>query len=99
MSAVPPEFPGVEGLKPLGAENIQPHILDRSVVDRWVQIDVEEARTHSMELAKVGLFVGQSAGAYMCAIKRVLEESPRAIVVTVLADVGERYFSAGLWDE
>ncbi len=98
VSAVPPEFPGVEGLKPLGAHNIQPELLDRSVVDRWIPVDVDEARALSLELARAGLFAGQSAGAYMYAVRHVLEDSPRAVVVTVLADLGERYFSAGLWD-
>ena len=39
----PPEWPGVEGLKPLGDGQIIPETLDQSVVDETIPIDVDEA--------------------------------------------------------
>ena len=99
VCATPPAFPGVEGLKPLGPGYLDPDILDRSVVDTWIAIDVDESRALSVELAHHGLFAGQSAGAYLFAVRRVLKSDPSAVVVTVLADIGDRYFSAGLWDD
>ncbi len=99
VSAVPPAFPGVEGLKPLGPDHIMPEILDRSVVDRWVEIDVDEARRESVGLARQGIFAGQSSGAYIYAVREVLLDEPRAVVVTLICDTGDRYFTSGLWDE
>ena len=39
----PPEWPGVEGLKPLGPGHITPQTLDESVVDEMLAIDIDEA--------------------------------------------------------
>ncbi len=99
VSAVPPAFPGIEGLKPLGPDHIMPEILDRSVVDQWVDVDVDEARRESVELARQGIFAGQSSGAYMYAVRKVLIDEPRAVVVTLICDTGDRYFTTGLWDD
>ena len=93
-----PEFPGVAGLKPWGPGQITPEVFDPSVVDVWVDIDVDQARRQSRQLARHGLFVGQSSGAYMCAARCVLLSDPHAVIVTLFPDTGERYFSAGLWD-
>ena len=43
----PPEWPGVEGLKPLGPGHITPQTLDESVVDEMLSIDIDEARAVS----------------------------------------------------
>ena len=50
----PPEWPGVEGLKPLGPGHITPQTLDESVVDEMLAIDIDEARALSQELAAQG---------------------------------------------
>ena len=98
VGALPPVFPGVEGLKPLGEGHIEPEILDRSVVDSWVQIDIDAAGRLSFDLAKAGIFAGQSSGAYLYAVREILLQEPRACVVTVLPDGGDRYISSGLWE-
>ena len=95
----PERFPGVEGLKPLGDSNdIIPAILDETLIDRFVDVCAEQARKFAHELAREGFFVGSSSGAYLAAVRRVLDFEPEACVVTLLNDGGERYFSAGLWD-
>lgn len=98
--AVHPEpFPGIEGLKPLDRpEDIRPAILDESVIDQRERVDIEDAFTHCQRLARQGLFVGQSSGAHLHAAAQVLRREPRARIVTLLCDIGERYFSTRLWD-
>ena len=98
--AVRPErFPGIEGLKPLDQpEDIVPEILDSSVVDEHVDVSIEHAADHCQLLAQQGVFVGQSSGANFYVARRVAEANPQARIVTVFADLGERYFSTRLWD-
>ena len=62
----PDEFPGIEGLKPLGnPEDIVPEILDESVVDCKIPVTIDQAYDICSCLAKRGWFVGQSSGAYL----------------------------------
>ena len=93
----PPEWPGVEGLKPLGEGHIIPATLDESVVDEMLPIDVDEAREVSMALSAKGLFAGQSSGAYMLGALKTAQKARVGTVVTIFNDIGERYFSTGMW--
>ena len=61
----PPEWPGMEGLKPLGEDHIVPETFDESVVDRMIPIDVDAAYKMSKLLASQGIFAGQSSGGYV----------------------------------
>ena len=92
------EWPGVEGLKPLGEGHIVPDTFDESVVDRTVRIDVDAGYEMSKRLSAKGLFVGQSSGAYLVGAYEVARELDRGVVVTIFNDLGERYFSTGMWD-
>ncbi len=92
------EWPGVEGLKPLGQGHIVPDTFDESVVDETVMVDVDDAREMSRLLSTNGIFAGQSSGAYVQAAYAVAKESRRGVIVTILNDIGERYFSTGMWD-
>ena len=94
----PPEWPGVEGLKPLGEGQIIPETLDQSVVDEMILIDVDEAYKMSQLLSSKGLFAGQSSGAYMVGARQVAMKAGDGKVVTIFNDIGERYFSTGMWD-
>jgi cysteine synthase B len=95
---IPDAFPGIEGLKPLESEeDIIPEIFDASVVDRRLHVSIEEAYTLCQSLARSGFFAGQSSGAYLKGVAGVVSEIERGVVVTVLNDLGERYFSTGLW--
>ncbi len=96
---VPEAFPGVEGLKPLGSEHdIVPEILDESVIDRRWDFDDDQGFEMNQVLAKRGLFAGQSSGAYMATAYRLAKEIKKGCIVTLLNDIGERYFSTRLWD-
>lgn len=96
---VPDAFPGVEGLKPLkDPDDIIPEILDKSVIDRMWDNDVDKGWQMSQELARVGLFAGQSSGAYMATVYDVAKDIKEGVIVTLLCDIGERYMSTRLWD-
>ncbi len=96
---MPEEFPGIEGLKPMsGPEDIVPEILDESVIDYKIPVTIEEAYEMCTLLAKRGLFVGQSSGAYVKGALEVARRVKKGKIVTILCDTGERYFSTRLWD-
>jgi S-sulfo-L-cysteine synthase (O-acetyl-L-serine-dependent) len=100
VAVIPDPFPGIEGLKPLERpEDIRPKILDESVIDEKVRVGIEDAFTYCHRLARRGLFVGQSSGAMLKAIDELARRERRGRFVTVFADLGERYFSTGLWDD
>ena len=99
VQILPEAFPGIEGLKPLEQpEDIIPAIYDPSVVDRHIRVTIEDAFDHCALLARAGIFVGQSSGAYLKAALDVARQRPGARVVTLFNDLGERYFSTRLWD-
>jgi cysteine synthase B len=92
------EWPGVEGLKPLGQGHIVPDTFDEGIVDRTVQIDIDAAYQMSKLLASNGIFAGQSSGAYLQGAYQVARVARRGRIVTIFNDIGERYFSTGMWD-
>ncbi|MBI2881863.1 MAG: PLP-dependent cysteine synthase family protein [Candidatus Tectomicrobia bacterium] len=94
----PEEWPGVEGLKPLGPGYISPEIFDEAVVDRRVTVSVDDAYEVCHRLSREGLFVGQSSGAFLAGAQVLAREIGAGTVVTVLPDLGERYFSTRLWN-
>ncbi|RMF84972.1 MAG: cysteine synthase family protein [Nitrospinota bacterium] len=96
---IPDEFPGIEGLKPLGKpEDIVPEILDETIIDQKIPVTVEEAYEMCTLLARQGLFVGQSSGAYIRGALEIARRIRKGKIVTILCDTGERYFSTHLWD-
>ena len=97
ISIDPPEWPGVEGLKPLSAGHIIPDTFDSSVVDEMLVIDVDESYAMSRRLSAVGLFAGQSSGAYVQGAHEIAQRERTGRIVTVFNDIGERYFSTGMW--
>lgn len=98
VSIDPGEWPGVEGLKTLGKDHIVPDTFDETVVDIMIAIDVDKAHEMSRLLAASGHFVGQSTGAYMRGAYEVAREVKKGKVLTIFNDIGERYFSTGMWD-
>jgi len=95
----PELFPGIEGLKPLGSPgDIVPEIFDETVVDHYWDISIEEAYDMCQRLAGHGLFVGQSSGAYLAGAYKTAKSIEKGTIVTILCDIGERYFSTGLWN-
>jgi len=102
---VPDPFPGIEGLKPLkDPDDIVPAILDKSVIDRMWDADVDAGWDMSQRMARAGLFGGQSSGCYMAGVRDVARsisedgEGGKGVIVTIINDIGERYMSTRLWD-
>ena len=89
---------GLHGIQGIGDGS--KFLVDLDKVDEVITISTEEAKKRSLRLAKEnGLFVGISAGANVLASERWIEQNnPDGIVVTILCDRGDRYFSV-LGDE
>ena len=95
---VPELFPGIEGLKPLGAPgDIVPAVLDQDLIDERIAVRLEEATAVCRQLSRSGLFVGPSSGAYVHAALKVAATGRYATIATILSDGGERYASTGMW--
>jgi S-sulfo-L-cysteine synthase (O-acetyl-L-serine-dependent) len=95
---MPEEFPGIEGLKPLGPEHIMPEIFDEKLVDEWLPVRIEDAYDMCLRLAHAGFFVGQSSGAYLYGARQIARRVRRGQIVTLFPDIGERYMSTKMWD-
>lgn len=91
---------GLEGLKHLPTSRM-PGIFDPDLADETVEVATEAAQAMTRRLAREeGLFVGVSSGAnVVAALVRASELPPDSVVVTVLCDGGERYFSEPFWTE
>ena len=92
--------PAPHGIQGLGA-NFVPAILDRSTIDKIMDISDEEALKYARLLGeKEGILVGISAGANLAAAIKVAKELGRGKrVLTILPDTGERYLSTDLFSE
>ena len=98
VAVIPETFPGIEGLKPLGAPgDLVPGILDESIIDERVPVRSEDALAGALLLAKLGYFAGPSSGAYIHAAAAVARSGRFRRVVTLLCDTGERYLTTGMW--
>ena len=84
---------GLHGIQGIGDGS--KFLVDLDKVDEVITISTEEAKQRSLHLAKNnGLFVGISAGANVLASEQWIEQNNSdGIVVTILCDRGERYFS------
>jgi len=86
--------PGPHKIQGIGAGFV-PEVLNRTIIDRIIQVDDDDAFKAAKRLAKEeGLFVGISSGAAVWAALNVARElGKEKTVVTVLPDTGERYLS------
>jgi cysteine synthase B len=92
---------GLEGLKHLPS-SIVPAIWDPDgLVDETIWMPTEEGWDMSERLIKdEGLFVGHSAGANVAGALRLAKTARKGdIVVTILPDRGDRYFSPMKWEK
>ncbi len=77
-----------------------PDVLNREVADEILSIDDASAIATSRRLAaEEGIFVGISAGATIAAALQVAEKaSEGSVILAMLPDTGERYFSTPLFE-
>ena len=93
------QSPGPHLIQGIGAGFI-PEILDRSVFDKVLKVNSDEALDMARRLAREeGLCVGVSSGAAMvAALETANRLSRNQHVVTLFPDTGERYLSTALFD-
>lgn len=77
-----------------------PEVLNREVADEILPVtDVEAIATSRRLAAEEGIFVGISAGATVAAALQVAQKAkPGDVLLAVLPDTGERYFSTPLFE-
>jgi S-sulfo-L-cysteine synthase (O-acetyl-L-serine-dependent) len=94
---------GLEGLKHLPSSLVPAIWRPEGIVDRRLPLGTDEAWDTAEKVAlEEGLFVGHSAGAAVAGALRVARELPegqRAIIVTLLPDRGDRYFTPLKWEK
>ena len=72
--------------------------MDMTLVDAVVKITDAEAFDGARELAaKEGIFAGSSSGAALSAAKKLIAQGAKGILVIILPDRGDRYFSKNLY--
>ncbi|EMR0464814.1 cysteine synthase A [Stenotrophomonas maltophilia] len=76
-----------------------PDVLNRDVVDELVTVEDDRAITTARRLAaEEGIFVGISAGATVAsALDVAARAEPGSVILAMLPDTGERYFSTPLF--
>ncbi len=87
----------VEGI----GDGFIPSITDMKVIDEVIQVtDRNAIETAKMLARKKGLFVGNSSGAYVwCALKAADKLGNGKVIVTLLPDNADRYYSTDLFKE
>jgi cysteine synthase B len=89
---------GIEGLKHMETA-IVPGIWNEQFPDLKLTVRTEDAYTMARRLAlEEGILVGQSGGAAVYAALELARQIPEGVIVTILPDAGDRYFSTGLWE-
>lgn len=93
-------FNGLEGLKHLETA-IVPAIYDSTVADLNVECRTEDAYAMVRHLAKSeGLLVGISAGGNVHTALQIAKTAPPgSVIVTILCDGADRYFSERFWND
>ena len=87
----------LQGLKNM-KESIVPKIYDEKKMDQKITIQDEEAFDMARRLVdKEGLFCGMSSGAAMAGALKVAATMKKGVIVTILADRGDRYLSTHLF--
>ena len=84
---------GSHKIQGIGA-NFVPEIIKQGTLDGVVTVKGDDAIKMAKEVARTkGILCGISSGANILAGKKLAEENPDKLVVTVVCDFGERYLS------
>lgn len=97
VSALLGDEPGLHQIQGIG-DGFIPAVLDTDIITDIVEVTDDDAIRTARELARVqGLLVGTSSGANVWAAKQMAEKYGKdKVIVTILADRAERYFSTAL---
>ena len=89
---------GSHKIQGIGA-NFVPEIIKQGTLDGVVTVKGDDAIKMAKEVARTkGILCGISSGANILAGKKLAEENPDKLVVTVVCDFGERYLSTELFN-
>lgn len=89
---------GSHKIQGIGA-NFVPEIIKQGTLDGVVTVKGDDAIKMAKKVARTkGILCGISSGANILAGKKLAEENPDKLVVTVVCDFGERYLSTELFD-
>ena len=97
-------FHGIEGAKHM-ASAIVPKIYDPMLADQNLEIATEDAYAMARRVARnCGLLLGVSAAAGVAGSLRIAEQlqlsdAQQPVIVTILADSGDKYLSERFWTE
>ncbi len=87
----------LQGLKNM-KESIVPKIYDEKALDEKITIEDEDAFENTRMLAsREGVFCGMSSGAAIAGALQVAAKMKKGVIVTILADRGDRYLSTHLF--
>ena len=97
VSALLGDEPGLHQIQGIG-DGFIPAVLDTKIITDIVEVSDDDAIQTARDLARVqGLLVGTSSGANVWAAKQMAEKHGKdKVIVTVLPDRAERYFSTAL---
>jgi len=97
VSALLGDEPGLHQIQGIG-DGFIPEVLDTSIITDVVTVSDDDAINTARDLARNhGLLVGTSSGANVWAAKQMAEKYGHdKVIVTVLPDRAERYFSTAL---
>ena len=89
---------GIAGLKHMETA-IVPGIWDDGFPDLKLAVHTEDTYDMARRLAlEEGLLVGQLAGAAIHAALELARQISEGVIVAILPDAGDRYFSTRLWE-
>ncbi|CAG9423993.1 cysteine synthase CysM [Providencia alcalifaciens] len=95
----PAEKSQIPGIRRWSPEYL-PGIFDSKLVDTVLDINQQEAEDTMRALAKrEGIFCGVSSGGAVAGALRVANENPKAVIVAIICDRGDRYLSTGVFDK
>ncbi|KAG0361622.1 hypothetical protein BG005_007769 [Podila minutissima] len=83
--------------------NFRPAILDKSLVDQWIQVSDQDSYSTARQLIREeGVFCGPSSGSVVAAALRYSEslaKDPKPRILTILNDTARNYSSTLLSDD
>ncbi|CAG9424131.1 Cysteine synthase B [Providencia alcalifaciens] len=95
----PAEKSQIPGIRRWSPEYL-PGIFDSQLVDHVLDVNQQEAEDTMKELAKrEGIFCGVSSGGAVAGALRVAKMNPKAVIVAIICDRGDRYLSTGVFDK
>jgi len=92
-------FHGLEGMKHMDS-SIVPRIYDPALADVRLTVHTEDAYKAVVEVSRQeGHLIGVSSGAALAAARKVAQQHPDEVVVTVFPDNGLKYLSERFWSD